>query len=98
MAKSVELVRMRAVSKIQADLLLQSLGSIARRKVTELERARAAAKLVAEELGKLDRPHRWCLLKLMLQVFEHHPPIFWGVFLEWCSDSEANCAHGLKSR
>jgi len=98
MAKSLEVVRMRAVSKIQADLLLQSLGSIARRKVTDLERARAAAKLVADELGKLDRPDRWCVLNLILQVFEDHPPIFWSVFLEWCYDSEANCAHGLKSR
>jgi hypothetical protein len=80
------------------ETILHSLASIARGDHADLKKARLAAKLVGKELGKLNRPDRWRALNLILGAFSDRPPIFWGVFLEWCNDSEVNCAHGLKTR
>jgi hypothetical protein len=79
------------------EMLVQSLGRVARGTGADVQKARTAANL-ARELVKLNRPDRWCVLRVVLRLFENQPPIFWGVFLEWYSDSEANSAHGLKTR
>jgi hypothetical protein len=86
------------MSSLPETKLLQSLGRVARGNGSDLEKARVAAELVADQLGALNRPDRWRALNLILCLFEYSPPIFWGVFLEWCYDSEANCVHGLKTR